>query len=141
MEVRLASMADLGLLAELNEQLIQDEGHRGRLQRAELESRMEQWLRDDYLAHLFYRDGQSAGYVLHRDEEEHVYVRHFFVVRSRRRQGVGKAAFTWMRQHVWHDRRIRLDVLVHNERALRFWKSLRFHDYCLTLELEAENGA
>ena len=66
---------------------------------------------------------------------DYVYLRQFFVVVHRRRQRIGQAAFAWLLENAWHDAgRIRLDVLVGNEAGIRFWKSLGFDDYCITLE-------
>jgi hypothetical protein len=44
MTFRLASVDDCRLLAEMNHQLIQDEGHRNKMTVAELERRMRGWL-------------------------------------------------------------------------------------------------
>ena len=41
MHLRRATLADAALLAELNRQLIRDEGHRNSMSLAELETRME----------------------------------------------------------------------------------------------------
>jgi ribosomal protein S18 acetylase RimI-like enzyme len=54
-----------------------------------------------------------------------------------RRQGLGRAAFDWLRSHQWRGARVRLDVLVGNETGIAFWKAMNFRDYSLTLELEA----
>ena len=43
----------------------------------------------------------------------------------------------WLMTNVWGSKtRIRLDVLVGNERGIAFWKSLGFEDYCITMERE-----
>jgi len=44
MTFRFATQADCPLLAELNHQLIRDEGHRNRMSVAELEQRLSGWL-------------------------------------------------------------------------------------------------
>jgi hypothetical protein len=42
---------------------------------------------------------------------------------------------TWLLQNVWNDApRIRLDVLVGNSEGIKFWQSLGFADYCVTME-------
>ncbi|MBS3933704.1 MAG: hypothetical protein KGZ35_05050 [Truepera sp.] len=61
MNYRLAIPNDAGLLARLNQQLIQDEGHRNAMALAELEQRMLTWLESDYQAILFERAGDPLG--------------------------------------------------------------------------------
>ena len=123
------------VLARMNLQLIRDEGHRNRMSEGELLSRMQAWLAGDYRAVLFADDSQVLGYALFRTEEEFVYLRQLFVRAENRRQGVGRAAIDWLRNNVWGQApRIRVDVLSGNARAIAFWRSLGFEDYCLTLE-------
>ncbi len=137
MNYRTASTVDAPLLAEMNRQLIVDEGHRNRMSLAELEDRIAEWLRGDYRAALFEDGGQVVGYALYRTEPDHVYLRQFFVVADRRRQGVGRAAFDWLRKNAWQNLpRIRLDVLISNQQAIAYWRTIGFRDYCLTMELE-----
>jgi len=50
MQYRNAEPADCAMLAELNHQLIQDEGHRNQMSVAELEQRMRGWLVGEYAA-------------------------------------------------------------------------------------------
>ena len=53
MTFRFATLADTELLANLNHQLIQDEGHRNRMTVPELQRRMTEWLSSEYQAVLF----------------------------------------------------------------------------------------
>jgi GNAT superfamily N-acetyltransferase len=70
-------------------------------------------------------------------EPAHIYLRHFFIHRDFRRQGLGRAAYEWLSMHAWAGNpRIRLDVLIHNEVGQSFWRSLGFNGYCLTMEKE-----
>ena len=137
MNIRPAELSDLHTLAELNQQLIWDEGHRNRMTLADLEARIRDWLQDDYQAHVFELDDIVVGYVLCRREDEWVYIRQFFIRPGYRRHGHGRFAFVWLVENTWqHAPRLRLDVLVNNEAGLAFWRSLGFADYCLTLERE-----
>lgn len=64
------------------------------------------------------------------------FLRQFFVERKLRRQGIGRAAFTVLRQSVWApSARITLEVLVHNVAATAFWRAIGFRDYALGMEL------
>lgn len=138
MNYRLATETDCPVLAQMNRELIQDEGHRNRMTVPELQRRMLNWLKTgEYQAVLFECNGQADGYALFRREKEFIYLRQFFVRRQRRRNGIGKAAIAWLRTNLWKEsQRVRLDVLVGNHVGREFWRSVGFHDYCLTMELE-----
>jgi ribosomal protein S18 acetylase RimI-like enzyme len=142
MECRYATSDDVSVLAQLNQRLIRDEGHRNLMTLPELEQRMSEWLRGEYEAVLFERGGEVLGYALYRRQPDHVYLRQLFVRPEFRRQGVGQAALDWLRSHAWAGApRIRLDVLVHNVAAIRFWRAVGFQDYCITMELEHPDGS
>jgi ribosomal protein S18 acetylase RimI-like enzyme len=133
---RRATAADVPLVAALNQQLQIDESHRLRMELTELEPRTARWLRDEgYEATVFERDGETAGYALYRREEDHYYLKQFFVCRHCRRQGVGRQAMDWLIEHVWHDApAVYLDVLVTNAAGIAFWRAVGFQDYCVTME-------
>lgn len=133
---RHASQTDIRLLAALNRQLIEDEGHRNTMSVAELADRMRAFLTGDYRAVLFERDGRLVAYALWAQRGDGLYLRQFFVVREARRDGIGRAAMAILRQDVWpQDTRLYLEVLTGNTRGLAFWRSLGFADYALTLEM------
>ncbi len=70
-----ATADDCPLLAELNHQLIQDEGHRNRMRVAELERRMRDWLAGDYRAVLFEERSEVVAYALFRELPDEIYLR------------------------------------------------------------------
>jgi GNAT superfamily N-acetyltransferase len=136
MNWRLATKKDCRLLAELNHQLIADEGHRNPMTVPQLETRLRNWLEEGYEAALFEKNGQMAAYALYQTQPEEVYLRHFFVVRQRRRQGIGREAMRLLREHIWpRSRRLAVSVLVHNQGAVQFWRAMGYRDYCLTMEI------
>jgi GNAT superfamily N-acetyltransferase len=136
MRCRNATVEDAPVLAQMNHQLIRDEGHRNRMSVDELAQRMRHWLEGEYQAVLIEDREEIVGYALFKREAEWVYVRQFFVRSERRRQGIGRAAWAWLCESKWRESpRIRLDVLVGNVVAIQFWRSLGFEDYCLTMEL------
>ena len=133
---RLATKGDCRTLAELNHQLIADEGHRNAMSVSELEGRMREWLDEAYEAVLFEVEGQVAAYALYRAQPDEIHLRHFFVVRHRRRQGVGRQAMALLRGHIWPKAlRLTVSVLVRNEAGVKFWRAMGYRDYCLTLEI------
>ena len=135
MQHRPATLADCPLLAEFNHQLIQDEGHRNAMTIPELEKRLRQWLANDYAAILFTNAGEIAGYALYTETTHEIYLRHLFVVRHRRRQGIGSAAIEILRSKVWPTRkRLTVEVLAQNTGAIAFYHSVGYLDYSLKLE-------
>ena len=120
----------------MNERLIRDEGHRSGLTRQSLEPRMSRWLAGDYRAAIFSVDGEPVGYALWKPGSDHVYLRQFYVEPAFRRKGCGKAGIKWLINNVWGEfALVRLEVLVGNDAGWRFWRSIGFEDYCVTMEL------
>jgi predicted acetyltransferase len=133
---RPATLEDSPVLAELNHQLIQDEGHRNRMTVSELEQRMRGWLSAEYRAVLFEEAGEVVAYALFREQPDEIYLRQFFVVEARRRQGIGRQAVQILRSQIWPTtKRLTVDVLVSNQKAVDFWRAVGYHDYALTLEM------
>ncbi len=135
--VRAATEADCERLGAMNRQLIQDEGHRNRMGVPELVERMRGWLAGDYQAWLLERAQAPMAYCLARDDGDHVYIRQLWVEPGARRQGAGRLLIDHLARSAWHGRRLRLEVLVGNQRAIAFWRAIGFADYCVTLERQA----
>jgi ribosomal protein S18 acetylase RimI-like enzyme len=136
MTFRTATANDCSLLAELNHQLIGDEGHRNPMTKADLRARMEAWLESEYTAVLFEDRGAVVAYALYREQPEKIHLRHLFVTRQRRRQGIGREAIDLLRTKIWPaNKRLTVDVLTDNTAALAFWRSMGYRDYSLTLEI------
>ncbi len=142
MVYRAATTADASLLALLNQRLIQDEHHANPMSLTEMEQRMAKWLEGEYQAVLFGDLNTVCGYALFKSEPDHIYLRHFYIDRDHRRQGVGRTAIDWLCRH-WRDSHVRLDVLLWNEAAIAYWRAMGFSEclraatYCddsLTLE-------
>ena len=75
MTFRKATSDDCALLAELNHQLIRDEGHRNRMTVPELEQRMRGWLTSEYAAFVFEDGKEVVAYALYREQSEEIYLR------------------------------------------------------------------
>ena len=136
MNFRRATLTDCALLAELNHQLLRDEGHRNQMTVPELEQRMKSWLASEYAAVLFEENGKVVAYALYREQPEEIYLRQLFVVGHRRREGHGREAMKILRTQIWPaNKRLTVDVLVHNPAAIAFWRAVGYKDYCLTLEV------
>jgi GNAT superfamily N-acetyltransferase len=132
----MAGDGDVERLAVLNHQLIRDEGHRNRMSIPELAERMRGWLAAGYAAAIFESEGETVAYALFRERPDEVYLRQLYVVRERRRQGIGRAAMEILRDQIWPTgKRLTVDVLVKNEPAVAFWHAVGYRDYALTLEI------
>lgn len=136
MTFRAATLDDCARLAEFNHQLIRDERHRNRMKVPELEQRMRGWLSGDYRAVIYEDGGEVVAYALFREQPEEIYLRQFFVVRHRRSQGIGRRAVEILRSQIWpKGKRLTVEVLVANKGAVRFWRSVGYADYALSLEI------
>ncbi len=137
LDFRRATLADVPFLAELNRQLIQDEGHRNPMTPAQLVQRLSQWLDADYEAVLFKLNEEVVAYALYRTEVDQIYLRQFFVHRRYRRKGIGQRAMELLKSEIWPATRpIRVEVLVDNEPARKFWRAVGFAAYSIMLETE-----
>ena len=138
MHARLASLDDVPLLAELNRQLIEDERAANAMSLAELEARMRAWLEGEYRAALFDVAGETVAYALFRPSDDGIYVRQFFVSRSQRRKGHGRRAIRLLREQMLSTgQTLELDVLVHNDGGLAFWRALGFREHALSFRIRA----
>lgn len=147
---RPATLADAEALGHLNHQLIKDEGHRNPMSEAELVERMRSWLAYEGYEALLAFDSPRArpaepgpelscdgdkpvAYVLWRDLPESVYLRQIYVQREYRRQGAARHLMLTLFQR-WPDKRLTVDVLAGNARALAFWRRMGYRDYAVMLE-------
>jgi predicted acetyltransferase len=138
---RRASVNDCQWLAGLNHQLIQDEGHRNPMGVPELEDRLRQWRLTEYCGIIFEEDGQPVAYAIYREEKESIYLRQFFVMRERRRSGVGRRAMSILLTEIWpKDKKRTVEVLFNNRSAVEFWKAIGYKEYSLATEIPPEKA-
>jgi len=141
MEYRFTTTSDVDRLAEWKHQLIRDEGHRNAMTVAELRERMRTWLCGEYKAVFFGPAADPVAYALYRENATEVYLRQLFVRRDRRSEGIGHATVDVLRSQIWpRGKRLIVEVLIANKRAIKFWRSVGYQDYCLTLEIMPEEG-
>jgi ribosomal protein S18 acetylase RimI-like enzyme len=137
---RRANLDDSLLLAELNHQLIRDEGHRNQMTVPELAERMRGWLATEYSGVIFEDDRGFAAYALYREEEHTIHLRHFFVARDRRRAGLGRRAMRLLCSEIWPGhKRLTVEVLCANTPAIAFYKAAGYAEYSLCLEMLPRN--
>ena len=129
------------LLARLNKELTEDEGHRNRDQSLDwFAARMDGFLQGAYTAVIFEQEGEAVAYALFcavADREQTVYLRQLYVVRKRRRQGLGREALRLLRAEIWPSgTRVTVEVLAGNASARAFYATLGFQEAYVGLELE-----
>jgi len=137
LEFKFAMQEDMPLLAEMNQQLIRDEGHRNKMTLSQLQERMSTWLQGEYTAVIFNEGPETVGYALYRKDPEWIYLRQLFVKVDLRRKSIGREAISWLKKNAWKENKIiRVEVLVGNPQGMSFWKAVGFKDYCITMEME-----
>ena len=137
LEFRYATQKDVGLLAEMNQQLICDEGHHNKMTLLQLEQRMTDFLRKEYTAVIVSSGNEDVGYALYREESEYVYLRQIFVKSKMRSKGIGCKMIKWLKNEPWKNfEKIRIEVLVDNTEGISFWHAVGFKNYCITMEMD-----
>ena len=126
MEIVKAKQGDIKRLAELNKCLIEDEQHPTPMNIIQLTERMNEWLATDYICYTVKKNGHIVAYCLYRDDGGHYYMRQLYVDRLHRRKGIATQLLDWLYENVWTDKKVRLDVLAHNEDAVAFYKRYGF---------------
>ena len=139
MRYRFATESDLDSLADWNQQLIRDEGHRNRMTVPELRERMNGWIQSEYKAVIFDDGGRAVAYALYRETPDEIHLRQLFVARERRREGLGRRAMAILFDKLWpKNKRLVVEVLCKNAAAIAFWRAMGYADYALTLEIMPE---
>ena len=126
MEIVRAKLTDADILAELNKELIEDEQHPNPMNISQLTERMREWLTTDYICYMAKEKGSIVAYCLYRNDGVHYYMRQLYVDRVHRRKGIATRLLDWLSENVWTDKKVRLDVLAHNEAAVAFYKRYGF---------------
>lgn len=118
MRHRFATHDDVPILAHMNRQLVEDEGHRNRFKPASwFEDRMRGFLTSGYRAVLIEIAGETVAYAVYVDHPDHsdtIYLRQIFVHRTHRRQRIGREAMPILMQEVWPRT---------NDSPLKFWSA------------------
>ncbi len=139
--LRPATLGDVAILAEMNQQLIIDEGNFNTMSLEELEQRMVKWLSSGREGVIVERNDDVIGYMLFwRVEDEFypykdsIYIRQFFIQPSFRRRGIGQIAFDRIIEEFIDDGvALTLDVLESNPEGKAFWAKLGFVEYHTTM--------
>ena len=125
MIIKKCSVKDVDQLAELNQQLIEDEKSDNNMNLEELKSRMGMFLQTDYSAYFFLEDHEVVGYALVNEHSRPVYLRQFLIERAYRRNHFGRKAVELLIEELGVSE-MDTEVLSWNEAGLKFWESCGF---------------
>ena len=134
MQIVKAKIDDIKEIARMNKLLIEDEQHPNKMNIYQLTDRMTNWLENEYICYLAIDGKKISGYCLYRDDGEYYYLRQLFVERQYRRKGIATQILDWMYSNIWQDKKVRIDVLSHNENAIAFYENYGFSIGCLRME-------
>ena len=104
-------------------QLYSAHGHE--MDRGGLLGRADEMIRANRICFLR-RDGAEIGYAAMHDMGDHMFIRHFVIDRSLRREGIGSAAFEALRQACFPGRQVRLGASHEMEGPRTFWEAQGF---------------
>ncbi len=107
----------------------------------ELEARLARWMGEGQVICLFEENSEPFGYCIYSvfpdnyfPELPVAYIRHLFISRERRREGLGKEALECLIETRFPAQcRVTLDVLATNTGGAHFWKKMGFTPYSLSL--------
>jgi predicted acetyltransferase len=145
LHLRSAGSNDVRLLAEMNKQLIEDEGSANPMNLEQLEARMHGWLSEDWRADLIVNDEENVvGYSLyqfrstpHFPDRNDVYLRQYFIRRDCRNRGYGLEGISMLRETRFGDvETIEIDVLETNRIGKGFWSKAGFEPYVINMRLK-----
>jgi ribosomal protein S18 acetylase RimI-like enzyme len=137
---RYATPDDCTLVARLNRALIDEGADTGPTDLDALRRRALAGIESGTQRFVLFEDedDRPLAYALFEEREEEIYLSQFLVVRRARRRGIGRRAIDLLRSAIWHPgKRLTLEVLSGNRAGQRFWRSLGYRDYAVTLELPA----
>ena len=106
----------------------------------ELRERMKRFLDTGYDGYLVLVDGREAGYVLVKSIVKPIYLRHFFIERHSRRQGIGTKAVGRLIE-LLDAGAIDVEVLHDNQPAIEFWRKMGFKKRFIGLRLDNARGS
>lgn len=127
-------------VAQWNRELQEDEGS-SVMTLPDLAARLDRLLASGHWGVIFLLDEAEVGYSLIRPTDGDlegpggVYIRHFYIVRSHRRSGMGRRALETLRSQVLSgEPRILLDTVASNPGGRAFWLAMGFRDYSSRFE-------
>ena len=123
MDIRLCTIEDVPLRADLNKLFFEEEQKGIDLHLPHLQERMKGYITSGHKAFLFREVERIVGYALWDISSSHVNLRQFFISREERRKGYGKRAFQLMVDQL-DIRDAEIEVYYWDDSGSAFWESL-----------------
>ena len=99
---------------------------------------MRDWLSAEYRAVIYEKAEEVVAYALFREQPQEIYLRQLFVVRDKRRRGIGRKAVQILRSKVWpRNKRLTVDVLVTNQSAIAWLYWLKTRNTVIAMPTES----
>jgi RimJ/RimL family protein N-acetyltransferase len=135
--IRRAEVHELPFLAQMNKQLIDDEGSPNPMNMEQLVERMRGWFFADWNIDMICNATEIVGYALyHFRELNEVYLRQYFIRSEFRNLGYGQEGMNQLRISRFQNiKTITIDVLESNPIGMNFWKKVGFIPYCTTMKM------
>ena len=142
--IRSADLNDVSVLAKMNSRLVEDQESENTWSLAKYEQRFSEWLQDGtWHIDMILQDGQCVGYAVYQPRSDYynpdqpvIYVRQYYIERTHRRQGLGRAAFQELIDSRFPTgyQAIALDVVATNPVGQAFWEKLGFAPYFISMK-------
>jgi GNAT superfamily N-acetyltransferase len=135
---RFATNEDCNLIARMNRALIDEGADTGPSDFDTLKKIIHDGMASGAHSVVLFEDenDRPLAYALFRETSDEIYLSQFLVVSRARRCGIGRRALELLRSTIWsQDKRLTLEVLSGNRAAQRFWHSMGYRDYAVTLEV------
>jgi ribosomal protein S18 acetylase RimI-like enzyme len=140
MQLRLATTADLPLLAQWYKELRSDERIDNTMTDGEVRGQMDSFLRGStYKTYLLEDGGAAVGYGMLDVTRKPMYLRHLFVHREKRQKGYGKKLI-YLLMNLFAISDIDIEVMVWNQNALEFYNKLGFRSRYLGMRLHRDES-
>ncbi|SFB61698.1 Ribosomal protein S18 acetylase RimI [Cohnella sp. OV330] len=137
MNIKSATKLDAEIIAELNFQLIQDEGSNNPMNLVQLQDRILDWLGSGWSIDLLLAEEKIIGYAVYKlqpapfeETELEVYIRQFYIDRNERNKGYGRGGINILKERRFGNvSTMIIDVLETNPEGRRFWEKVGFVPY------------
>lgn len=146
LSLRSAGELDMGVIAEMNFRLIQDEGSSNPMTVAQLKQRAIDWLKSGWNFDLICTGDRIIGYALYQirphpynEKQLEAYIRQYFIESNERQKGYGRKGINLLKEKRFKEMdAIVIDVLETNPKGRSFWERVGFKPYYTNMRMASE---
>jgi predicted acetyltransferase len=147
LKISKATLNDIEPLAEMNKQLIEDEGSRNPMNNEQLKERMKGMLQGEWKGLIISDEDEILGYMIYKESPDEyypnqteLYIRQYFIKRQHRSRGIGAQAFKTISSDYFPDNVVlTVDVLEVNPRGKKFWEKIGFKPYLTHMKKQKQS--